>query len=170
MTTVYVPSSWDVGIDGRCSGRKIDIDRMAAWRGSSLAAADTISASLSAFEALSLDWSDGFDEAQRKVCRRPRAARPGTGGAHPDRHVRRHPLQRRSMTFYQPAKVEVLTGVNLPMVLRLACQAGARRAPSPSSPAGCRPRPSGASAWRAIMGGRRSLRSGRGPTRRRRRA
>ena len=30
-----------------------------------------------------------------------------------------------SMTFYQAGKFEVLTGVNLPMVLRLACQAGA---------------------------------------------
>jgi mannose/fructose-specific phosphotransferase system component IIA len=27
------------------------------------------------------------------------------------------------MTFFQTGKVEVLTGVNLPMVLRLACQA-----------------------------------------------
>ena len=27
-----------------------------------------------------------------------------------------------AMTFLQPGKVEVLTGVNLPMVLRLACQ------------------------------------------------
>ena len=29
-----------------------------------------------------------------------------------------------AMTFFQPGKVEVLTGVNLPMVLRLACQMG----------------------------------------------
>ena len=28
-----------------------------------------------------------------------------------------------AMTFFQTGKVEVLTGVNLPMVLRLACQA-----------------------------------------------
>ncbi len=32
------------------------------------------------------------------------------------------------MTFYEPGKFEVLTGVNLPMVLRLACQAEPRRA------------------------------------------
>ena len=111
-----------------------------------LAAANVISGSLYGFEALSLDWSDGFDEARGKVARGPGAAGPGGGGADPDRHVRRHALQH--LDDLLPAgqvrgadRREPADGPppGLP--------GGRRRAPSPSSPTGCRTRGSAASAW-----------------------
>jgi mannose PTS system EIIA component len=88
-----------------------------------LAAANVISGHLASFEALSLDWSDGFEQARIKVAAAMERLDHGQGvliltdmyGGTPNNVA---------MTFYQPGKVEVLTGVNLPMVLRLACQAG----------------------------------------------
>jgi mannose PTS system EIIA component len=86
------------------------------------AAAQVISGRLNGFEALSLDWNDSFDEARAKV--RAAIERLDTGqgvliltdmyGGTPSNIA---------VTFLQEGKVEVLTGVNLPMVLRLACQA-----------------------------------------------
>src|SRR4051812_45021900 len=86
-----------------------------------LAAAKVISGDSSSFEALSLDWSDPFEEARGKVSAALGRLDQGQGvliltdiyGGTPCNIA---------MTFYQPGKVEVLTGVNLPMVLRLACQ------------------------------------------------
>lgn len=88
-----------------------------------LAAADKISGRLSGFEALSLDWSEGFDQARSRVAEVLERLDQGEGvliltdvyGATPCNVA---------MTFYQPGKVEVLAGVNLPMILRVACQAG----------------------------------------------
>jgi len=88
-----------------------------------MAAANIISGQLAGFEALSLDWSEGFDEARAKVAAALERMDTGQGvliltdmyGGTPSNIA---------MTFYQAGKVEVLTGVNLPMVLRLACQAG----------------------------------------------
>ena len=87
-----------------------------------VAAAQVISGRLNGFEALSLDWNDSFDEARAKV--RAAIERLDTGqgvliltdmyGGTPSNIA---------VTFLQEGKVEVLTGVNLPMVLRLACQA-----------------------------------------------
>src|SRR5918999_2635246 len=87
-----------------------------------LSAASVISGRLDGFEALSLDWSDGFDEARAKVAAAIARLDQGQGvliltdmyGAPPCNIA---------MPFFQTGKVEVLTGVNLPMVLRLACQA-----------------------------------------------
>jgi len=86
-----------------------------------LAAAQVISGRLSGFEALSLDWNDSFDEACVKV--RSALSRLDTGqgvliltdmyGGTPSNVA---------VTFMEGGKVEVLSGVNLPMVLRLACQ------------------------------------------------
>lgn len=87
-----------------------------------LAAAQVISGRLNGIEALALDWNDTFDEARAKV--RTAIARLDTGdgvliltdmyGGTPCNVAG---------TFLQQGKVEILTGVNLPMVLRLACQA-----------------------------------------------
>src|ERR1700712_483223 len=90
-----------------------------------LAAADKISGRLSGFEALSLDWSEGFDPARVKVGEAVERLDQGEGvliltdiyGGTPCNIA---------MTFYQPGKVEVLTGVNLPMVVKLACWAGSQ--------------------------------------------
>jgi PTS system mannose-specific IIA component len=88
-----------------------------------LAAADKISGRPSGFEALSLDWSEGFDQARNRVAEVLDRLEQGQGvliltdvyGGTPCNIA---------MTFYRPGKVEVLAGVNLPMILRMACQAG----------------------------------------------
>jgi PTS system mannose-specific IIA component len=88
-----------------------------------LAAANMISGRLSGFEALSLDWSDGFDEARAKVAGALARLDEGQGVLVLTDMYGGTPCNI-AMTFFDPGKVEVLTGVNLPMVLRLACQAG----------------------------------------------
>lgn len=89
-----------------------------------LQAANVISGRLSGFEALSLDWSDGFDEARAKVASALERLDQGQGVLILTDMYGGTPCNI-AMTFFQAAKVEVLTGVNLPMVLRLACQSGA---------------------------------------------
>jgi PTS system mannose-specific IIA component len=89
-----------------------------------LAAANVISGRLSGFEALSLDWSDGFDEARSKVAAALGRLDQGQGVLILTDMYGGTPCNI-AMTFYQAEKLEVLTGVNLPMVLRLACQTGA---------------------------------------------
>ena len=90
-----------------------------------LAAAREIAGDLVQFEAVSLEWSDGLDEAKAKVA--PALARLDTGegvlvladtfGGTPCNVA---------LAFHVPGHVEVVTGVNLPMVMRLACR-GSRR-------------------------------------------
>ncbi|HEY0510939.1 MAG TPA: PTS sugar transporter subunit IIA [Thermoanaerobaculia bacterium] len=89
-----------------------------------LAAANMISGSLSGFEALSLDWSDGFDEGRTKVAAALGQLDQGQGVLVLTDMYGGTPCNI-AMTFFQSGRVEVLTGVNLPMVLRLACQTGA---------------------------------------------
>ncbi|HBL30179.1 MAG TPA: PTS fructose transporter subunit IIA [Acidobacteria bacterium] len=87
-----------------------------------LAAAQIISGRSNGFEALSLDWNDTFDEARTKVREAIGRLDEGQGvliltdmyGGTPSNVAG---------TFLSAGKVEVLSGVNLPMVLRLACQA-----------------------------------------------
>ena len=86
-----------------------------------MSAAQVISGRLAGFEALSLDWNDSFDEARSKVRAAIERLDEGQGvliltdmyGGTPSNVA---------VSFLQNGKVEVLTGVNLPMVLRLACQ------------------------------------------------
>lgn len=89
-----------------------------------LAAAQVISGHLSAFEALSLDWSDGVEEARRKVREALGRLDQGEGVLILTDMYGGTPCNI-AMSFLDPGKVEVLTGVNLPMVLRLACRQGA---------------------------------------------
>lgn len=87
-----------------------------------LSAAQVISGRMNGFEALALDWNDTFDEARAKVRAAIERLDEGQGvliltdmyGGTPSNVA---------VTFLEAGKVEVLTGVNLPMVLRLACQA-----------------------------------------------
>jgi PTS system mannose-specific IIA component len=88
-----------------------------------LAAATVISGHLSGFEALSLDWSDGFDDARAKVAAALERLDEGQGVLILTDMYGGTPCNI-AMTFFQAGKFEVLTGVNLPMVLRLACQTG----------------------------------------------
>lgn len=89
-----------------------------------LSAANVISGRLNGFEALSLDWSEGFDEARSKVAAALTRLDSGEGVLILTDMYGGTPCNI-AMTFFQAGKVEVLTGVNLPMVLRLACQAEA---------------------------------------------
>ena len=89
-----------------------------------LAAANVISGHPDGFEALSLDWSEGFDDARAKVAAALARLDSGEGVLILTDMYGGTPCNI-AMTFFQGGKVEVLTGVNLPMVLRLACQAEA---------------------------------------------
>lgn len=88
-----------------------------------LAAARVISGPLDGFEAVSLDWSDCFDDARAKVKAAIARLDQGQGVLILTDMFGGTPCNI-AMTFLEPGKVEVLTGVNLPVVLRLACQAG----------------------------------------------
>lgn len=86
-----------------------------------LSAAQTISGRLSAFEALSLDWNDGLEEAKAQIAAAIQRLEQGEGVLILTDMYGGTPCNVASL-FHQPGKVEILTGVNLPMVLRLACQ------------------------------------------------
>jgi PTS system mannose-specific IIA component len=85
-----------------------------------LTAAQTITGELDGFGALSLDWNDGFDKAQTRIKEALDRLDRGDGvlvltdlfGGTPCNVA---------LTFLDPGKIEIVTGVNLPMVVRLAC-------------------------------------------------
>jgi PTS system mannose-specific IIA component len=85
-----------------------------------LAAAQMIAGAAKALEALCLEWSDTFEAAREKVRSTLERMDQGEGvliltdmyGGTPSNIA---------MTFFAPGKVEVVSGVNLPMVLRLSC-------------------------------------------------
>lgn len=85
-----------------------------------LAAAGTISGDLEGFSSLSLDWSDGFDEAQAKIRDALELLDRGDGVLVLTDMFGGTPCNV-ALTFLEPGKVEIVTGVNLPMVVRLAC-------------------------------------------------
>ena len=85
-----------------------------------LTAARTISGELEGFGALSLDWSDGFNEAQTKIGEAIVRLDRGDGVLVLTDMFGGTPCNV-ALTFLEPGKVEVVTGVNLPMVVRLAC-------------------------------------------------
>lgn len=95
-----------------------------------LAAARHISGEMPDFEALCLSWEDSFESARDKVARRVAELPPGSelliltdmfGGT----------PYNVAATFFDPDRVEVVTGVNLPMVVRLGCaQERQRRTPA----------------------------------------
>jgi PTS system mannose-specific IIA component len=86
-----------------------------------LAAAQKIAGSLPGFEALCLDWNEPLEELQAEVRQAIGRLDRGQGvlvltdmfGSTPC-NVASH--------FLEEGHVEILSGVNLPMVMRLACQ------------------------------------------------
>jgi PTS system mannose-specific IIA component len=98
-----------------------------------LAAAREIAGELDQFEAVSLGWGDGPDEARAKV--RAAIGRVDTGdgvliladtyGGTPCNVA---------LSVQDPGRVEVVSGVNLPMVMRLACH-GNRQQSGPAEAA-----------------------------------
>jgi PTS system mannose-specific IIA component len=92
-----------------------------------LAAARTISGDLEGFGSLSLDWSDGFDEAKSRIQEALERLDQGDGVLVLTDMFGGTPCNV-ALTFLEPGKVEIVTGVNLPMVVRLACR-GKREKP-----------------------------------------
>lgn len=86
-----------------------------------LSAAQTISGRISGFEAISLDWNDGLEEAKAQISAAIERLDEGQGVLILTDMYGGTPCNVATV-FHQPGKVEILTGVNLPMVLRLACQ------------------------------------------------
>lgn len=88
-----------------------------------LAAAEVIAGRLEGFEALSLEWADSQEEAARKIRQVLDGLDSGEGviiltdmyGGTPFNIARQ---------LTEPGRVELLCGVNLPMVLRLGCRSG----------------------------------------------
>jgi len=91
-----------------------------------LAAAQVIAGSTDGFEALSLDWNDDFEVARAKVAAAVARLDGGDGVLILTDMFGGTPCNV-ALTFQRPGAVEILTGVNLPMVLRLACQGSERR-------------------------------------------
>jgi PTS system mannose-specific IIA component len=86
-----------------------------------LSAAQVISGPLASFEAISLDWNDGVDEARAQVAAALERLDQGDGVLILTDMYGGTPCNV-AMSFFAAGRVEILTGVNLPMVLRLACQ------------------------------------------------
>lgn len=88
-----------------------------------LAAAETIAGQLPRFRTLCLNWNDGPEEAANKVRRIIEELDDGDGviiltdmfGGTPNNVALR---------VRDVGRVEIVSGVNLPMVLRLACRSG----------------------------------------------
>ncbi len=85
-----------------------------------LSAARVISGNLETFEALALEWSDGFDEAHRKVTEVLGRLDNGHGTLIFTDILGGTPFNV-AMAFRDPGRVEIVSGVNLPMVVRLGC-------------------------------------------------
>ena len=85
-----------------------------------LETARVISGNLDAFMALSLDWSDSFGEAKNKVGSALRALDPDGGILVLTDILGGTPFNV-AMAFREPGKIEIVSGVNLPMVVRLGC-------------------------------------------------
>ncbi len=85
-----------------------------------LAAAETISGKLPNFRALSLEWTEGLEGARAKIANAIESLDSGEGvlvltdmfGDTPSNAA---------LGLWQAGRIEVISGVNLPMVVRLGC-------------------------------------------------
>lgn len=91
-----------------------------------LNAAKVIAGNTDGFEALSLEWNDNFEVARAKVAAAVARLEQGEGVLILTDMFGGTPCNV-ALTFQQAGKIEILTGVNLPMVLRLACQGREQR-------------------------------------------
>jgi len=87
-----------------------------------LAAAERIlGRELAGFRALSLDWSEGWPEARLRVEASLAAFPPETGGFLVLTDLHGDTPSRAAAGLGEEGRVEIVTGVNLPMVVRLGC-------------------------------------------------
>ena len=87
-----------------------------------LAAAERIlGRSLAAFQALSLDWSEGWEEARARVEACLAAFPPDVEGHLVLTDLFGDTPSRAAAGLGRAGEVEIVTGVNLPMVVRLGC-------------------------------------------------
>lgn len=85
-----------------------------------LSAAEMITGGLNGFEALSLPWAEGFEEARERI--RAALARLDAGrGVLVLTDMFGDTPTNAALSLAEPGRVEVVTGVNLPMVVRLGC-------------------------------------------------
>lgn len=85
-----------------------------------LAAARVIAGELPDFEALALDWGDDLEAARRRIGERVAALERGEGVLVLTDMYGDTPYNA-AASCARPGRVEVVTGVNLPMVVRLGC-------------------------------------------------
>lgn len=85
-----------------------------------LAAARVIAGELPNFRALSLEWTDGIDEARARIAREVADLDRG-GGVLVLTDMFGDTPSNAALALRAEGKVEVVTGVNLPMVVRLGC-------------------------------------------------
>jgi PTS system mannose-specific IIA component len=86
-----------------------------------LAAAQKIAGSLPGFEALCLDWNEPVEDLKAEVRRSIERLDQGHGVLVLTDMFGSTPCNVAS-SFLDEGRVEILSGVNLPMVMRLACQ------------------------------------------------
>lgn len=85
-----------------------------------LASARVISGELLGFEALTLEWRDGPEEARGKLAALLPRLDDGDGVLILTDMYGNTPSNA-AVSFRQPGRVEIVAGVNLPMVVRLGC-------------------------------------------------
>jgi mannose PTS system EIIA component len=86
-----------------------------------VAAAEMIVGEISHIQAVSIGWHDDVNDARREIERRIAEVEHGAGvliltdmfGGTPSNIA---------FSFHEPGKVDVVTGVNLPMIIRIATQ------------------------------------------------
>ena len=85
-----------------------------------LASAQSIAGGMEDFRALCLDWDDDPDTAREKL-RRELEEGDAEGGVLIMTDMFGSTPCNVAMSFHEPGRVEILAGMNLPMVLRLGC-------------------------------------------------
>ena len=90
-----------------------------------VAAAETIAGAQPNFRALSLDWREGLDVARGRIASEVAALSSGDGVLILTDMYGDTPTNA-ALGFVEAGKVELISGVNLPMIVRLACVGGSR--------------------------------------------
>lgn len=90
-----------------------------------VAAAETIAGKQPNFRALALDWREGLDAARARIAVEIEAFSDAEGVLILTDMYGDTPTNA-ALGFVDPDKVELISGVNLPMIVRLACVGGSR--------------------------------------------